>query len=84
MVSKCDIINIVGIRFPQAFKKFNEGKVMELVDPSMKEVVEAELLVKVFDLAMQCAAPVGADRPDMNSVTVQLQKIREDYLCQRG
>lgn len=64
----------------QAFSKFNGGSVAELVDPLMGEVVDAEVLAKMFDLAIQCAAPVRGDRPDMKSVGEQLWAIRADYV----
>lgn len=49
----------------------------------MEEVVSAEILSKLFDLAFQCAAPVRADRPDMKSVGQQLWVIRADYINSR-
>lgn len=64
----------------QAFNKYSEGRVVELVDPSMEEVVDAEVLMKMFSLAFQCAAPIRADRPDMKSVGEHLWSIRADYL----
>ncbi|KAL2338423.1 hypothetical protein Fmac_012869 [Flemingia macrophylla] len=63
-----------------AFRKYNEGSVVELIDPLMEETVNADVLMKMFDLAFQCAAPVRADRPDMKSVGEQLWAIRADYL----
>ncbi|XP_051127948.1 calmodulin-binding receptor-like cytoplasmic kinase 3 [Andrographis paniculata] len=63
-----------------AFRKFNEGKYREMVDPLMTENVDEEILVKMFGLAMQCAAPTRGDRPDMKSVGEQLWGIRMDYL----
>ncbi|XP_061350718.1 calmodulin-binding receptor-like cytoplasmic kinase 3 [Gastrolobium bilobum] len=63
-----------------AFRKYNEGSVVELVDPSMEEAVNADVLMKMFDLAFQCAAPIRSDRPDMKSVGEQLWAIRADYL----
>ncbi|TKY54800.1 Calmodulin-binding receptor cytoplasmic kinase 3 [Spatholobus suberectus] len=63
-----------------AFRKYNEGSVVELVDPMMEEAVNADVLMKMFDLAFQCAAPIRADRPDMKSVGEQLWAIRADYL----
>lgn len=53
---------------------------MELVDPEMKEAVDSDVLMKMFDLAFQCAAPVRTDRPDMKAVGEQLWAIRADYL----
>lgn len=64
----------------QAFNKYNEGHVVELVDRMMEEVVDAEILVKMFALAFQCAAPIRKDRPEMKSVGEQLWAIRADYL----
>ncbi|XP_050388179.1 calmodulin-binding receptor-like cytoplasmic kinase 3 [Argentina anserina] len=63
-----------------AFKKLNEGLTMELIDPVIEETVDADVLMKIFDLAIQCAAPVRADRPDMKTVGEQLWTIRADYL----
>ncbi|OMO73159.1 hypothetical protein CCACVL1_17432 [Corchorus capsularis] len=63
-----------------AFHKYNDGHAVQLVDPAMEEAVDAEVLVKIFALAFQCAAPVRNDRPDMKSVGEQLWAIRADYL----
>ncbi|KAK3039981.1 hypothetical protein RJ639_027171 [Escallonia herrerae] len=63
-----------------AFNKYNEGNVMELVDPQIKEAVDEEILASMFGLAIQCAAPTRADRPDMKTVGEQLWGIRMDYL----
>lgn len=46
----------------------------------MNEVVDVEILQKMFGLAIQCAAPIRNDRPDMKSVGEQLWAIRADYL----
>lgn len=64
----------------QAFKKFDEGEVVDLVDPRLEEVVDAGILVRIFGLAIQCAAPIRADRPDMKAVGEQLWAIRADYV----
>ncbi|KAF9662854.1 hypothetical protein SADUNF_Sadunf18G0097600 [Salix dunnii] len=63
-----------------AFKKYEEGNVAGMVDPNMEEVVDAEILIKMFALAFQCAAPVRTDRPDMKAVVEQLWGIRADYV----
>ncbi|CAM8942574.1 unnamed protein product [Rhodiola kirilowii] len=63
-----------------AFKNYNEGLVPMLVDPRMQETIDARVLYKMFGLAIQCAAPVRADRPDMKSVAEQLWAMRMDYL----
>ncbi|MBA0710256.1 hypothetical protein Golax_025243 [Gossypium laxum] len=62
-----------------AFRKFNEGQAVELVDPMMEEVVDAEIIVKMFALAFQCAAPIRHDRPEMKFVVEHLWAIRADY-----
>lgn len=64
----------------QAFRKYNEGRYMEMVDPLLNERINKEILVKMFGLAIQCAAPTRADRPDMKGVGEQLWGIRMDYL----
>ncbi|XP_062147994.1 calmodulin-binding receptor-like cytoplasmic kinase 3 isoform X3 [Alnus glutinosa] len=63
-----------------AFNKYSEGRVLELLDPKMEEVVDAEILNKIFSLAFQSAAPIRTDRPDMKSVGEHLWAIRADYL----
>lgn len=63
-----------------AFKKYDEGNVRMIVDPLMQEVVDEDILMKMFELAFQCAAPTKSDRPDMKAVGEQLWAIRMDYL----
>lgn len=63
-----------------AFGKYNEGELMDLVDPQMKEAVDGEIFAKMLGLAFQCAAPTRADRPEMKVVGEQLWVIRMDYL----
>ncbi|PIA42315.1 hypothetical protein AQUCO_02000038v1 [Aquilegia coerulea] len=62
-----------------AFKNYNEGNVIGLLDPLMNEVVDARILSKMFSLAFQCAAPTRQDRPNMKEVGEQLWKIRTSY-----
>ncbi|KAG6739964.1 hypothetical protein POTOM_057590 [Populus tomentosa] len=62
------------------FRKYEEGNVVDMADPLMEEVVDAEILSKMFALAIQCAAPVRTERPDMKVVVEQLWGIRADYL----
>lgn len=73
-------LRIYLVTVVQAFKKYNEGHVAELVDRRMEELLDAEILLKMFALAFQCAAPVRNDRPEMKSVGEQLWAIRADYL----
>ncbi|XP_024021754.1 calmodulin-binding receptor-like cytoplasmic kinase 3 isoform X1 [Morus notabilis] len=63
-----------------AFERYNDGRVVELVDPLMQEVVNAEILNKIFNLAFECAAPIRSKRPDMKLVGEQLWAIRADYV----
>uniref|UniRef100_A0A7N1A7J7 non-specific serine/threonine protein kinase n=1 Tax=Kalanchoe fedtschenkoi TaxID=63787 RepID=A0A7N1A7J7_KALFE len=64
-----------------AFKKYIAGNdgVLEMVDPMMQEVIEVKVLDKLFGLAIQCAAPIRSDRPDMKIVGEELWAIRMDY-----
>lgn len=64
----------------QAFDKYNEGKVLELVDPKARERLDEKILKKMFSLAFQCAAPTRKERPDMEAVGKQLWAIRSTYL----
>lgn len=70
---------IVFCHLLQVFEKLEGGKVLDLVDPRMEEALDGEILVRFFELAIQCAAPVRADRPDMKSVGEQLWGIRAEY-----
>lgn len=45
--------------------------------------MDADIVIKMFELAIQCAAPVRADRPDMKLVGEQLWAIRADYISQK-
>uniref|UniRef100_A0A2P2LPT6 non-specific serine/threonine protein kinase n=1 Tax=Rhizophora mucronata TaxID=61149 RepID=A0A2P2LPT6_RHIMU len=62
------------------FRMYNEGTALQMVDPLMEEVIDVDVLMKMFTLAIQCAAPVRSDRPDMKVVGEQLWAIRVDYL----
>nr|GMD82788.1 calmodulin-binding receptor-like cytoplasmic kinase 3 [Ipomoea batatas] len=62
-----------------AFGKFTEGKTMDMLDPAMRERIDAEILGRMFELAFQCAAPTRADRPDMKMVGERLWAIRMEY-----
>ncbi|KAL6534896.1 hypothetical protein OROGR_013571 [Orobanche gracilis] len=63
-----------------AFRKYNEGRIGEMLDPVIGERIDNEILVKMFGLAIHCAAPTRVDRPDMKAVGEQLWGIRIDYL----
>ncbi|KAL8234992.1 hypothetical protein R6Q59_021092 [Mikania micrantha] len=63
-----------------AFGKFNDGEVMDLVDPQMKDAVDVKIFKKMLSLSFQCAAPTRVDRPEMKSVGEQLWAIRVKYL----
>lgn len=62
-----------------AFKKYNEGNVMAILDSQLKEPVNGKVAMKMLGLAFECAAPTRADRPDMKEVGEQLWEIRKDY-----
>lgn len=64
----------------QAFNKYDEGFIRDLVDPLMEEVVDVKIVKKIFSLAFHCAAPIRRDRPDMKVVGEQLWAIRADYI----
>ncbi|KAJ9551374.1 hypothetical protein OSB04_015419 [Centaurea solstitialis] len=62
-----------------AFRKFNDGEVINLVDPLLKEDVDVDIFAKMLGLAFQCVAPTRVDRPDMKAVGEQLWAIRMEY-----
>ena len=64
----------------QAFGKYSEGNVYDMLDHQMHETIDREILMKMFGLAIQCAAPTRADRPDMKVVGEELWAIRMDYM----
>ncbi|VFQ73658.1 unnamed protein product [Cuscuta campestris] len=61
------------------FQKFKEGDVTGMLDPSLRGRVDREIMVRMFELAIQCAAPTRADRPDMRTIAERLWAIRMDY-----
>ncbi|KAG5564344.1 hypothetical protein RHGRI_000517 [Rhododendron griersonianum] len=75
-------LHLYSVKHPalMAFKKYDEGNVREIVDPLMQEVVDEDILMKMFELGFQCAAPTRSDRPDMKAVGEQLWAVRMDYL----
>ncbi|KAK9697986.1 hypothetical protein RND81_08G074900 [Saponaria officinalis] len=79
--AKRPIAERVTVRW--AIFSYNEGNVLRLLDPLLKEAVDGEILKKIFGLAFQCSAPVRADRPDMKTVGEQLWAIRMDYQNRR-
>ncbi|XP_020270597.1 calmodulin-binding receptor-like cytoplasmic kinase 3 isoform X1 [Asparagus officinalis] len=62
-----------------AFKNYNEGHGMAILDPMLKEAVDGEVVMKMLDLAFQCSAPTRADRPEMKEVGEKLWEIRKLY-----
>lgn len=68
----------VAIRW--AFRKFLDGKVIEILDPRLKRSSAACMVVeRISELAFQCAAPTKQDRPCMKNVAEVLWDIRKDY-----
>lgn len=61
----------------QAWKLWNEGRVMEFIDPVMKESFNTTSLIssvnKCMNLALLCLQDRPNDRPSMASVVVMLQ-----------
>ena len=57
---------------------------MDLVDPLLKEGVDAYVFARMLVLAFRCATPTRADRPNMKAVREQLWAIRMDYLRHGG
>lgn len=63
----------------QAFGKYTQGKMREILDPLLKEEIHGEVLRRLLGLAFECAAPTRADRPSMDIVAESLWAIRKDH-----
>lgn len=64
-----------------AFKKFVEGKVVEILDPNIEKTPAAlSIIDRLAELAFACSAPTKADRPTMKKTAEILWDIRKDYI----
>lgn len=63
----------------QAFKKFDEGNIREVLDPRLQEDVNLDFVTKMLNLAFNCAAPTRVKRPVMKEVVEQLWEIRKEF-----
>ncbi|KAI5072505.1 hypothetical protein GOP47_0012611, partial [Adiantum capillus-veneris] len=68
------------IMFKWAFRKFLDGKIVEILDPRL-EVSNAACMVveRIAELAFQCAARTKQDRPPMKNVAEVLWDVRKNY-----
>jgi hypothetical protein len=65
----------------QAFKKFVEGKVIDILDPKIEKASAAvSVMERIAELAFACSAPTKGDRPSMKKAAEVLWDIRRDYL----
>lgn len=68
------------ITFRWAFRKFLDGKVIEILDPKLeKSSASCTVVERIAELAFQCAAPTKQDRPCMKNVAEVLWDIRKIY-----
>lgn len=68
----------VAVRW--AFRKFLDGKVLEILDPRLEKSNASCMVVeRISELAFQCAAPTKQDRPSMKKVAEVLWDIRKNY-----
>jgi hypothetical protein len=64
-----------------AFKKFVEGKVVDILDPKIEKTPAAVGIVeRLAELAFACSAPTKGDRPSMKKAAEVLWDIRKDFL----
>ncbi|KAG0590609.1 hypothetical protein KC19_1G113700 [Ceratodon purpureus] len=64
-----------------AFKKFVEGKVVEILDPKIEKTPAAlGVIDRLAELAFACSAPTKGDRPSMKKAAEVLWDIRKDYI----
>lgn len=52
---------------------------MAILDPLLNEAVDGEVVMKMLNLAFDCAAPIRAERPEMKEVGERLWEIRKEY-----
>jgi len=65
-----------------AFKKFVEGKVVEILDPKIEKTPAGMSIIdRLAELAFACSAPTKADRPTMKKTAEVLWDIRKDYIA---
>ncbi|KAJ4774573.1 Nodulation receptor kinase [Rhynchospora pubera] len=63
-----------------AMEKFIKGQALETLDPNIPENQASRFLVlKIYELALQCLAPSRRNRPSMKKCTEVLWRIRKDY-----
>ncbi|CAM6097721.1 unnamed protein product [Calypogeia fissa] len=63
-----------------AFKKFVEGKVMDILDPRLERTSAIHMVMeRLAELAFACSAPTKNDRPSMKKAQEALWHIRKDY-----
>eukprot|EP00249_Psilotum_nudum_P020932 c27905_g1_i5 orf=868-2091(-) len=63
-----------------AFKKYLDGKILDLLDPNLEKTSAAQMAIeKMSELAFQCSAPTKQDRPTMKRVAEHLWAFRRDY-----
>ncbi|KAL2635664.1 hypothetical protein R1flu_007143 [Riccia fluitans] len=66
-----------------AFKKFVEGKVMEILDPRIEQTHAIYMIMeRLAELAFACSAPTKSDRPSMKKAQEALWNIRKEYQAQ--
>ncbi|BBN04076.1 protein MpRLK-Pelle_RLCK-IV [Marchantia polymorpha subsp. ruderalis] len=66
-----------------AFKKFVEGKVMEILDPRIEHTPAIYMIIeRLAELAFACSAPTKRDRPVMKKAQEALWNIRKEYQAQ--
>jgi hypothetical protein len=66
----------------QAFKKFVEGNVIDILDPKIEKASAAvSVMERIAELAFACSAPTKGDRPSMKKAAEVLWDIRRDYLA---
>lgn len=59
-------------------QNFSEGNAREILDPNLSESPSTDFaLGKVLELALQCMAPSGEDRPSMRRCAEVLWRIRK-------
>lgn len=62
----------INLRLFQAWQLWNEGKVLELIDPALGGLYQREQVLRCIHLGLLCVQEFAKDRPSMSSVVFML------------
>jgi hypothetical protein len=66
-------IPILSLKFSQAWRLWGENKVVDLMDPTLHEVCNADQFVKCVHIGLLCVQIDPNDRPTISNVVTMLE-----------